>query len=116
MVEVKPSEMINKELRIRLGEATNYAKGLLILTESPFKPHFPNSIGRSSLFGNQGSTTDKDFEFCTSVIMDIGAGKDIHNLCNAGDLVLDTWSDATDFCTSIWHQAGNIVQFLKLNS
>ena len=115
LVEVKPAELTDKKLRMKIGNATEFASGILLVSELPFKYPYPNCIGLTSVFGKTlNSNKEIDFEFCTSVIMDIyGQGKDIHNLCQADEVVHSNFNNAKDFCTELWNRAGNEVQFLK---
>lgn len=115
LVEVKPTELIDKALRLKIANATGFSSGILLVSESPFNYPYPNCIGLTSIDGKtldyKGET---DFEFCTSVIMDVyGDGKDIHNLCNCDEQVHTQFLEANDFCTELWSEAGNKVQFLK---
>ncbi|TCN68944.1 hypothetical protein [Acetobacteroides hydrogenigenes] len=115
LAEVKPSEKIGTELRMKIGNATNFAKGILLITESPFVGHIPNDIGLTSVFGKtKNYKKDDDFEFCVSVISDLyGNGNDIINLCEDPNISFENLFKAKDFTKELWNEAGNIVQFLK---
>jgi hypothetical protein len=116
LVEVKPEILIDKTLRLKLGEASNYADGILLVDESPFKfEGHPNCIGMTSVFGKTKNHKDEDdFEFCSSVVMNLyGAGNEIYNLCMANMDVHDRLETEPDFCTPLWSEAVNAVQFLK---
>ena len=117
LVEVKPQELINISLRLKVGEASNYSDGRLIVNESPFKYPYPNCIGLTSLFGkSQNHKEEDDFEFCTSVIMNLfNEGLGIYNLCNENEEVHSNFDTATEFCLPMWTEAGNQVMFLKPN-
>ena len=115
LVEVKPAELTDKTLRLKIGGATEFASGILLVSESPFNYPYPNCIGLTSIFGKTlNSKKETDFEFCTSIIMDVyGQGDDIHNLCQENEIVHSKFDNAEDFCTELWNKAGNKVQFLK---
>jgi hypothetical protein len=115
LVEVKPELYSDIELRLKIGTATDFAKGILIVTEMPFEQEYPNCIGLTSLEGKiSNGNNEDDFEFCTSIIMNAyGSGNDIFNLCEANEMIFDNFMNADDFSTKLWNEAGNTVQFLK---
>ncbi len=117
LVEVKPQELVNISLRLKIGEASNFADGMLIVNDSPFDYPYPNCIGLTSLLGKtKNSKEEEDFEFCTSVIMNIhGEGLGIYNLCNYNDEVHSRFDTETEFCLPMWTEATNQVMFLKPN-
>lgn len=115
LVEVKPQELVNISLRLKIGEASNYSDGILIVNDSPFIYPYPNCIGLTSLFGKtKNHKEEDDFEFCTSVIMNLhNEGLGIFNLCSYDDEVHSNFDTATEFCLPMWIEAGNQVKFLK---
>lgn len=117
LVEVKPQELVDVSLTLRMGGATNYSDGILIVNESPFRFPYPNCIGWTSVEGKTKDHKGEDnFEFCTSVIMNLyGEGLGIFNLCDGNDDVHSNLFDATEFCLPMWTEAGNKTMFLKPN-
>lgn len=115
LVEVKPNDLIDVKLRLKIGEASNFSDGILLVSESSFKYPYPNCIGLTSLFGKiKNYKEEDDFEFCTSVVMDrYGEGLDIYNLCHGDEEVHSRYDSEDDFCSPLWIEAGNIVMFLK---
>ena len=115
LVEVKPKEFTDISLRIKLGEASNYSDGILLINESPFTNPYPNCIGLTSLLGKTKNYKDEaDFEFCASVIANLyGSGTDIFNLCDFNEEIHNNLDKADDFCHALWAEAGNKVMFLK---
>lgn len=116
LAEVKPEELTTKNLRLKLGDASKYSKGILLLNDNPFNvKHIPNCIGMTSVFREtKDYKNEKDFEFCSSIVMDIhGAGTGIYNLCvDPNEMVVD-YDEATEFYLELWKQAGNKVMFLN---
>lgn len=116
LVEVKPSRLADINLRMKVGIATNFSDGILIVSESPFTDQMiPNVIGLSSVMGKiRNFKNEEDFEFCTSVIYNaFGKGNDVINLCEVIDISLSDLTKTREFCKELWNEAGSIVQFLK---
>lgn len=116
LVEIKPLRMVDVKLRMRLGEATNFSKGILILSQSPFTDNrIPNAIGLSSLGGKiLNAKNEEDFEFCTSAVFNAyGKGIDIINFCEYEAIDGNELTEASEYCKALWNQAGNEVQFLR---
>lgn len=114
-VEVKPKLFSDIELRLKIGNSVEFNEKILIVNEDPFSSNIPNNIGLMSVPGKiKNHLNQDDFEFCSSIIMNpIGSGNDIINLCEANKMILDTFMEQEDFCTELWNEAGNKVQFLK---
>lgn len=114
-VEVKPQLYSDLELRLKIGNSVEFMERILIVTEEPFLSNLPNCIGLMSVPGKiKNHLNQEDFEFCSSIIMNaFGKGNDIINLCEANEMILDTFMEQKDFCTKLWKEAGNKVQFLK---
>jgi hypothetical protein len=115
LVEIKPTVLTDRKLRLKLGEATNFSSNILILGEFPFQADFNNFIGISSIQGKtKNHLNELDFEFCSSVIMNLyDQGNDIFNLCIENQEVMGNFDLAEDFTSSLWKEATNKVQFLK---
>ncbi len=115
LVEVKPNELNNTTLRLRIGEASNFSNNILLINESPFTYPYPNCLGLTSIFGKtKNHKEEDDFEFCTSVIANLyNKGTDIFNLCEFNEDIHQNLDSATEFCLALWAEAGNKVMFLK---
>jgi hypothetical protein len=115
LVEVKPNIYIDLQLRLKLGEASNFSSQILLLDDCPFSSEIPNVIGLSSIFGKiRNYKEENDFEFSLSVIStNLAKETDIINLCDSIDF--DHKQNAQNEFKKKWLEACNTVQFLKPN-
>lgn len=111
--DVLLSKEFDKNKRIEIGKATNYAGNILILSDNPFSEDeasesYPNRIGFLSI---EGKPEDGDFEFRVSAVFDFyGEGYNIHDLGMLKSEEYDLLEKGSNFCRGIWKKCKNSIK------